>query len=145
MSELKQKVYVCRLCDAIYTDYKAIVIHIVTEFLLQGFTIPTYNLDLSQCITILYIEQLYTEDMLSKSYIFFESFDLKYDYNLLGTINKISGLILDGGPEDIFDEIDKLEAKINGEDEENTKDSDTLEFVIDLDNQPPQELSLIHI
>ena len=95
LMELKQKLFVCRMCDSIFMDFKAMIIHIVTELLIHGFTIPTNNLDLNQCITIIYIEQLYTE-------------------NINHTLSKMKRL-LTGEKDPIFDEIDKLEAQIDEE------------------------------
>lgn len=112
--ELKQKLYVCRICDKVFTDYKAIIIHIVTELLTNGFTLPDDNLDLSQCVTLIYIEQLYSS-------------------NIHATLGKLKGLI-GSNPDDIFDEIDKLEAQIDNE-----EDSSTLEFTIDENGQVQQK------
>lgn len=99
LMELKQKLYLCRLCDVLYLDYKSMVTHIVSEFLINGFSIPSYNLDLSQCITILYIEQLYTPNM-----------DV--------TLRKLRNVMAkksNGVTEDLFEEIDKLVDKIDHE------------------------------
>ena len=120
LQEVKQKIYLCRICDKVYTDYKAMIIHIVTELILSGYTIPCNNLDLSQCITILYIEQICSE-------------------NLSSTIAKIKSFTVDA-PEDIFDEIDKLEAEIDDEDGSKTADTqDTLEIVIDLGDKDQEK------
>lgn len=111
LSESKQKLYVCRLCDRIYQDYRSIVVHIVIEFILNGYTIPTENLDLSQCITILYIEQLHSS-------------------NMEMTLHKIKGLLNNSGKsgDNFMDEIDKLEAEIDKD-----EDDQTVEFTIDLE------------
>ena len=125
LSESKQKLYVCRICDLIYQDYRSIVVHIVIEFILNGYTIPTDNLDLSQCITILYIEQLYTQ-------------------NMEMTLHKIKGLVHNAGAGDNFmDEIDKLEAEI-----EKDEDDQTVEFTIDLaptDENPKGKQPLVSV
>ena len=93
--ELKQKLFLCRMCDTLFMDYKQALVHIVTELLIHGFTIPSYNLDLSQCITIIYIEQLHTR-------------------NIPNTLSRMKRL-LSGVEDPIFDEIDKLEAQIDNE------------------------------
>ena len=93
--ELKQKLFLCRMCDTLFMDYKQSLVHIVTELLIHGFTIPSYNLDLSQCITIIYIEQLHSS-------------------NIPNTLSKMKRL-LTGVEDPIFDEINKLEAQIDNE------------------------------
>ncbi len=115
LHESKLKVYACRICDKVFTGYKPMIIHIITDFLTRGFTIPDENLDLSQCITIIYIEQLYSSDLET-------------------TLGKLKELIADS-PDDIFDQIDQLEAEIDGEVEDYVSNDETLEFVIDLDQQ----------
>ena len=110
LGESKQKLYACRICDKVYKDYKPMVIHILTELLKSGFTVPSENLDLSQCITIIYVEQLYSD-------------------NVEITMSKIKELAYNSS-DDIFDEIDKLEAQIDDEDSYDN----ALELVIDLDS-----------
>lgn len=125
LSESKQKLYVCRLCDRIYQDYRSMVVHIVIEFILNGYTIPTENLDLSQCITILYIEQLHSS-------------------NMEMTLHKIKGLLNNSKSGDNFmDEIDKLEAEIDKD-----EDDQTVEFTIDLaptDDNPKGKQPLVSV
>ena len=100
LNELKQKLFVCRMCDTFFMDFKACITHIVTELIVNGFTLPSHNLDVSQCITIIYVEQLHSP-------------------NMNNTINRMKKL-LDGNKDPIFDEIDKLEEQINNEEIEAT-------------------------
>ena len=100
LNELKQKLFVCRMCDTFFMDFKACITHIVTELIVNGFTLPSHNLDVSQCITIIYVEQLHSP-------------------NLNNTIKRMKKL-LDGNKDPIFDEIDKLEEQINNEEMEAT-------------------------
>jgi DNA-directed RNA polymerase subunit L len=117
LREIKQKLYVCRMCDCVYLDFKAIIIHIVTEFVVKGFTLPTHNMDLSQCITILYVEQLYTPDMTVT----------------LASMKKVLSE-MSSTHEGIFEEIDQLYNQI-----ENETESATLEFTVDIKGNDESE------
>ena len=54
----KQKIFLCRICDRIFLDFFVIINHILTDLMLGGFSTPNANLDVSQCFTVIYIEQL---------------------------------------------------------------------------------------
>ena len=95
LAESRQKIFICKVCDVPYMDLRAMIVHLVSELLVNGFTIPTENLDLSQCITIVYVEQLYypkLDDVLE---------------NLREALEK---------SDEIFDDIDRLIDSIDRED-----------------------------
>ena len=115
--EFKQKLYACRICDRVYKDYKFMIIHIVTELLANGYTVPNENLDLSQCITILYIEQLCSEDV---------DTTMRTIKDLLSGTSQTNDQFL----EDIENLEHKLDAEMYGRDDSNDYPP---ELVIDLD------------
>jgi len=114
--EFKQKLYACRICDRVYKDYKFMIIHIVTELLANGYTVPNENLDLSQCITILYIEQLCSEDV---------DTTMRTIKDLLSGTSQTNDQFL----EDIENLEHKLDAEMYGDDSNDCPP----ELVIDLD------------
>ena len=61
----KQKIFLCRICDRIFQDYFVIINHILTDLMLGGFSTPNTNLDVSQCFTVIYIEQLQSANLYS--------------------------------------------------------------------------------
>jgi hypothetical protein len=118
LREIKQKLYVCRLCDCGFLNFKAIIIHIVTEFVIKGFTLPTHNLDLSQCITIVYVEQLHTPDI-----------------NVtLSHMKKVLSEMSSSTHEKILEDIDHLLNQIDNE-----APSKTLEFTLDIKGNDESE------
>ncbi len=124
--------------------FSAMIAHILCDFLSNGFTIPTFNLDLSACITIIYVEQLFAPNLSeTMSFINVSTSGSKtvtvlkvHFQTLLGEFNR------EDINQDIFQEIDKLVDELDGENEVQDHDqnkSDELDLQIqdsDDDGEP---------